>query len=101
MSNSNENLSLPVYVKFTAKSGPPTENLIVTVAGIVNNTMLTEDVALESITPSHINREENHVIYSINITPDAMEPFVKDTKDFLNTIFTKLFDYYPTYTEPI
>jgi len=97
----SENDIFPIFLQLIEQRGDKTENLVAEIKRLSERFNIYDDVILSGIIPSNTSATENALIYQINTTPTSNSPKSGDIIDFLESIFQKMFDKYPSYVEPI
>jgi len=91
----------PIFFQLIEQKGEKTEALINEIKRLSDKFNIYEDIRLAGITQSGTNSNENVLIYELSTTPTSNSPKSNYIIDFLEYIFQKMFDKYPSYIEPI
>lgn len=96
----SENDTFPIFLQLIEQRGDKTEALIIEIKKLSERFNIYDDVILSSIIQSNTSATENALIYQVNTSPTINSHKSGDIIDFLESIFQKMFDKYPSYVEP-
>ena len=90
----------PLFVQLVEQRGDKTEMLIQEIKKLSERFNIYDDVTLATITASTTSSSDNVLIYQINTTPTSKAANATSPIEFLEYLFQKMFDKYPSYVEP-